>query len=92
VAATLHSSKAQSCLVSLRTPGGIWLSTSRGTVDSLVARVARGTYRLDVQCKLRLQRRASLAVRGARFARHERRSGNRRRTAPVPVEIGFKPV
>jgi subtilisin family serine protease len=92
VAATLHSSKAQSCVVSLRTPGGIWLSTSRGTVDSLVARVARGTYRLDVQCKLRLQRRASLAVRGARFARHERRSGNRRRTAPVPVEIGFKPV
>jgi len=85
VAATLRTPKAHSCLLSLRSADGIWLSSQRGwAADSLVARVAGGRYRLDVQCRLSRPRPASLTVRGGRISRHRR--------APVPVEIRFKPV
>ena len=92
VAATLHSPKAQSCLVSLRSAEGLWHSSKRGpTADSLVARVARGEYRLDVQCKTRRPRPASLTVHGARLRKHRggQRAGAGRRGVPVLVEIPF---
>jgi hypothetical protein len=63
VAATLRSSKARFCFVSLASAGSVWVSSRRGQADSLVARVAPGTYRLDVWCKVRRPRPASLTVR-----------------------------
>ncbi len=94
VAATLHSPKAHSCFLSLRSADGIWLSSRRGpTADSLVARVGGGKYRLDVQCRVRRPRSASLTVHGARFPKHRR--GSRRRgggTGRVPATIAFKPL
>lgn len=92
VAATLHSPKAQSCLLTLRSVDGVWLSSKRGpTADSLVARVAGGRYRLDVQCRTRRPRPASLTVHGARL-RQNQSGPQSRRGVPVPVAITFKPI
>lgn len=94
VAATLHSPKAQSCFLSLRSGGGLWLSSNRGpTADALVARLAGGKYRLNVQCTTSRPRPASLTVRGARFPKHQQGSQPRGwRGAPVPVALRFKPL
>ena len=97
VAATLHSPKAQSCLLSLRSADGVWLSSRRGpTADSLVARVAGGRYRLDVQCKTRRPRPASLTVHGAHLRRNgsgsRSRGGGNGSVVPVPVATNFKPI
>jgi hypothetical protein len=98
VAATLHSAKAQSCVLSLRSANGRRLSGERGpTVDSLTARVAGGKYRLDVRCKTRRPRPALLTVRGARLRKHRGGShrtggGVGRSGVPVPAAISFKPI
>ena len=64
-AATLRSPKARSCSLSLASPDSVWLSSKQGqTSDSLVAQsVAPGRYQLDVSCKLRRPRPASLTLR-----------------------------
>lgn len=95
VAATLHSPKAQSCTLSLRSAAGVWLSSKRGaTADSLVARVPGGEYRLEVQCTLRRPRPASLTVRGASLPKHRHRGGGviEQRGTPVPAAFRFKPI
>jgi len=98
VAATLRSPKAQSCYLSLRSGNGLWLSSNRGpTADALVARLAGGKYRLDVQCTTSRPRPASLIVHGARVPKHQpgpqrRRSRKGWRGAPVPVALRFKPL
>jgi Subtilase family len=92
VAATLRSSKAHSCSLSLTSAHAVWLSSKRGPrADSLVARVPAGRYRVDVWCEVRDSRAASLTVR-AFF--HEARHGSRSRPGrieprglPVRVEI-----
>lgn len=64
VAATLRLSDARSCSLSLASPDAVWLSNRRlRRMDSLVARVSTGTYRLSVSCKLRRPRLVSLTVR-----------------------------
>jgi subtilisin family serine protease len=94
VAATLHSPKAQSCYLSLRSGDGLWLSSNRGpTADALVARLAGGKYHLNVQCMTSRPRPASLTVRGARVPKHQPSSRHRGwRGAPVPVALRFKPL
>ena len=64
VAATLRASEARSCSLSLASPDALWLSGRRARhMDSLVARVSTGKYRLDVTCKARHPRPVSLTVR-----------------------------
>jgi subtilisin family serine protease len=64
LAATLRSPKARSCSLSLASSDSIWLSSKQGQrADSLDARVSTGQYRLDISCKLRRPRPASLTVR-----------------------------
>ena len=64
-AATLRSAKARSCSLSLASPDSVWLSSKPGqTADSLVAQsVEPGRYQLDVSCKMRRSRPASLTMR-----------------------------
>jgi hypothetical protein len=64
VAATLRSTKANSCTVSLSSRGDIWLSDAHGrNLVAVAARVPAGRYGIDVWCKVRQPRRAALNVR-----------------------------
>ncbi len=63
LAATLRSPKARACAVSLTSPDSVWVGSNHGTAESLVATVAAGKYQLDVSCKSRRPRLASLTVR-----------------------------
>jgi hypothetical protein len=64
VAATLRSTKASSCSVSLRSSEDIWVSAShdRGSV-SLAARVPSGKYSVQVSCRNRRPRPFALVLR-----------------------------
>jgi subtilisin family serine protease len=63
VGATLRSTKARSCTVSLRSGDEVWLSYARShDVVSLAARVPAGSYGVDVWCKVRSPRRAALQL------------------------------
>ena len=64
VVATLRSSKARSCSLSLAAPDAVWLTSKRGRrAASLVARVSSGKYRLAVSCKRHRLQAASLTLR-----------------------------
>ena len=64
VAAMLRSTKANSCTVSLRSGGDLWLSDAHGrNLVALAARVPAGRYGIDVWCKVRRARKAALQVR-----------------------------
>jgi subtilisin family serine protease len=64
VVATLRSSKARSCSLSLTSPDAVWLTSRRGRrADSLVARVSSGKYKLAVSCKQHRLQAASLTLR-----------------------------
>jgi subtilisin family serine protease len=63
VGATLRSSKAGSCTVSLKSGDEVWLSAAnRRDVVSLAARVPAGRYGVDVWCQVRSPRRAALQL------------------------------
>jgi subtilisin family serine protease len=63
VGATLRSSKARSCTVSLKSGDEVWLSDAhRRDVVSLAARVPAGRYGVDVWCRVRSPRRAALQL------------------------------
>ena len=81
--ASLNSPKARSCSVALRSGGRLRRSTRLDrSSDSLVARVSRGTYGLDVRCNLRRPLPAALTIR-AHFAMHRRGPHWRRRVLEV---------
>jgi subtilisin family serine protease len=64
VDATLRSAKAKTCSLSLESTDGLWYSKrSRRNLLSLAVKVETGTYDLEVWCKARRPRGATLTVR-----------------------------
>jgi hypothetical protein len=81
--ASLSSPKARSCSVALRSGRHVRRSARLNRdSNSLVARVSRGTYGLDVRCNLRRPLPALLTIR-AHFPMHHRGPHWRRRVLEV---------